>query len=64
MSAEQILSKTHGKFFPTLDKLGADQSGDLRNPVGLWVDCSDMVLRDAKVHSGAVSAYSAGAFSA
>ena len=57
------LLRIHGKFFSTLDELGADQTGDLRDPVGLWIDRSDMVLRDAKVHPGEVLADSAGAFS-
>ena len=48
------LLRIHGKFFSTLDELGADQTGDLRDPVGLWIDRSDMVLRDAKVHPGEV----------
>ena len=52
---------SHGQLLSTLDQLGADQTGDLRNHHGLWVDRSNMVLRNAKVHAGAVPADPAGA---
>ena len=55
---------SHGEFFSTLDELGADQARALRRCARLRIDGRDMVLRDAEIHEGAISADPACAISA
>jgi hypothetical protein len=45
-------AKINGEFFSTLDQLDTDQTGDLRDHLGLRIDGGNMVLRDAKIHQG------------
>src|SRR6266487_4795810 len=54
----------HGQLLSTLDQLDTAQTGDLRHHCGLWIDRSDLVLCDAKVHKDWLRTDPAGALSA
>src|SRR5438874_8224314 len=55
---------SHGQLLSTLDQLDTAQTSDLRNHRPLWIDRSDLVLCDAKVHKDRLRTDPASALSA